>query len=77
MNFPIPNLTDAIHSAHDIKYFSKLDLVKGYYQIPIHEDSRKFTAFSTQSAQYQFKRLPFGLRNSGIQFQKNLMEILN
>ena len=74
--FPMPNLTDSIYTAHNINFFSKLDLTKGYYQIPIHEDSRPITSFSTQHNQYQFKRLSFGLRNSGIQFQRILQEIL-
>ena len=76
-NFPMPNLSDAIYSAHNIKYFTKLDLIKGYYQVPIHPNSRQFTAFSTTRQQYEFKRLSFGLRNSGIQFQKNMQEILS
>ena len=76
-NFPMPNLTDSIYSAHNIQYFTKLDLIKGYYQVPIHENSRQFTAFSTPQAQYQFKRLSFGLKNSGIQFQKHMQQILS
>ena len=72
----MPNLLDTIYSAHDINYFTKLDLIKAYHQIPIDEDSREYTAFSTTHNQYQFKRLSFGLRNSGIQFQKNMQEIL-
>ena len=75
--FPMPNLYDSIYSAHNIKYFTKIDLVKGYYQIPIDEESRPLTSFSTQNNQYQFKRLSFGLRNSGIQFQRNMHEILS
>ena len=75
--FPMPNLYDSIYSAHNIKFFTKIDLVKGYYQIPIDEESRPLTSFSTQHDQYQFKRLSFGLRNSGIQFQRNMQEILS
>ena len=76
-NFPIPNLSDSIYKGHNIKYFSKMDLIKGYYQVPIDEDSRQYTAFSTVHQQYQFKRLSFGLKNSGLQFQKNMQEILS
>ena len=76
-NFPMPNLTDSVYSAHNIQYFTKLDLIKGYYQVPIHENSRQFTAFSTPQNQFQFKRLSFGLKNSGIQFQKHMQEILS
>ena len=75
-HFPMPNLNDSIYAAHNIKFFTKLDLTKGYYQVPIDEDSRQYTSFSTQHNQYQFKRLSFGLRNSGIQFQRNIQEIL-
>ena len=61
----------------NIKLFSKLYFTKGYQQIPIHEDSRHITSFSTQHQQYQFKRFSFGLRNSGIQFQRTIQEILS
>ena len=67
-NFPIPNLSETIYTPHNINYFTKIDLTKGYYQVPISEKSRPYTAFSTLSGQYQFKRLSFGLKNSGIQF---------
>ena len=76
-NFPMPNITDSIYSAHDIKYFTKIDLTKGYYQVPIDDDSKKYTSFTTQNNQYQFKRLSFGLKNSGLQFQRNIQEILS
>ena len=75
--FPMPNLNDSIYSAHNINYFSKLDLIKGYYQIPLDEESKQFTAFSTPHNHYQFKRLSFGLKNSGIAFQRNMQEILS
>ena len=75
--FPMPNLTDSIYSAHNIRYFSKLDLIKGYYQVPLEENSRQYTAFSTPHNHFHFKRLSFGLKNSGIAFQKNMQEILS
>ena len=74
--FPMPNMSDAIYSARDATYFSKLDLVKGYYQIPLEESSRQYTAFSTPHNHYQFKTLSFGLKNSGIYFQRTMQEIL-
>ena len=75
--FPMPNVEDSIYSARDAKYFSKLDLVKGYYQIPLDEESRDVTAFSTTHNHYQFKKLAFGLKNSGICFQRTMQEILS
>ena len=73
----MPNRSDTIYSAHNVKYFTNLDLIKGYYQVLIDPDSREFRSFSTHQQQYQFKRLSFGLRNSALQFQKIIQEILS
>jgi hypothetical protein len=74
--YPMPTVADSIYSVQNVQYFSKLDLVKGYYQIPLDSDSRQYTAFSTPHNHYQFKRLAFGLKNSGIYFQRAMQEIL-
>ena len=43
----MPNVADVISGIGDVKYFTTLDLVRGYYQMPVEEDSRPLTAFST------------------------------
>jgi hypothetical protein len=75
--FPMPNLNESIYRAHNTNFFTVLDLVRGYYQVPLEEGSRKFTAFNTAHNHYQFKRLSFGLENSGFAFQKNMQQILS
>ena len=75
--FPMPNLENCIYRGSKVKYFTKLDLVRGYYQVPLDDESRQYTAFSTVTDHYQFKRLSFGLRNSGIAFQKTMQQILS
>ena len=75
-NFPMPNMSNCIYRPNKVKYFTKIDLVRGYYQVPIHEQSQKYTAFSTVQSQYQFKRLSFGLKNSGMAFQRVMQQIL-
>ncbi|XP_047482831.1 uncharacterized protein LOC125034845 [Penaeus chinensis] len=52
------------------KYFSKIDLTKGYWQIPLTKESRKFTAFSTPAGLFQFTVLPFGLVNAPAVFNR-------
>ena len=59
------------------KYFSRLDLVKSYYQIPIDENSHQYTSFSTQKNHWQFKRLSFGLRNAPSAFQRKIQAVLS
>ena len=59
-----------------MQYFTSLDLVRGYYQLPLHENSREMTAFSTPNNLYQFKKLPFGLRNAPLAFQRAMQQVL-
>ena len=68
--FPMKLISDCVYNMHGMQYFCKMDLVKGYYQMPIEPDSRPITAFSTSSKHYQFKALSFGLANAPAAFQK-------
>jgi hypothetical protein len=75
--FPVPNLSDSIFGLYGTKFFTRLDLIKGYYQIPINSESRQFTAFSTTKNHWQFKRLSFGLRNAPSAFQREIQAVLS
>jgi hypothetical protein len=75
--FPVPNLTDSIYGLTGTKFFTSLDLVRGYYQIPLHKDSRKYTAFSTARNHWQFRRLSFGLCNAPAAFQREIQAVLS
>lgn len=68
--FPLPRIDSILDQLGRAKYFSTLDLMSGFHQIPLDDNSRKFTAFSTNSGHYQFKRLPFGLNISPNSFQR-------
>lgn len=59
--FPLPRIEDIFDNLAKAKYFSVMDLKAGYHQIPLTLESRKYTAFSTDKGQYQWKVLPFGL----------------
>ena len=43
------------------KYLSKIDLTKGYWQIPVAPEDVYKTAFMTLDGQYKFLRMPFGM----------------
>nr|XP_041633350.1 uncharacterized protein LOC121503198 [Drosophila kikkawai] len=74
-NFPVPNIEERLQQAKRFRYFSSLDLNSGYYQIEMEPESRKFTAFITTDGMYEFKRLPFGLKNAPVVFNRLMAEL--
>ena len=75
--YPLPNIEDTLYNLHGIKFFSSLDLLKGYYQIPVAESSKQYTAFATSLGHWQFKRMPFGLCNAPATFQRVMNQVLS
>ena len=73
---PMSNVEDILTKLSEDKYFTKIDLAKGYWQIPVEEKSRHITAFTTQSGAYQFRKMPFGMINSGATFNRMMRKLL-
>ena len=73
---PMPVQQDLFASLAKSKYFSKLDLSKGYWQLPLREVDKAKTAFLTPIGQFQFKYMPFGLVTAGAQFTKMMRKLM-
>ena len=67
---PMPSMVDIFSSLVQDKIFSKFDLSKGFWQIPIREEDKPKTAFITEDGVYQFKKMPFGAVNSTATFNR-------
>lgn len=68
--FPLPRIDEILDNLGRAKYFSTLDLMSGFHQIPLEEQSKKYTAFSSNTGHFEFNRLPFGLNISPNSFQR-------
>ena len=58
---PIPNVEDLFVRLAHSRFFTKIDLAKGYWQILVLPEDRPKTAFATHQGLFQFIRMPFGL----------------
>jgi Reverse transcriptase (RNA-dependent DNA polymerase) len=59
--YPLPNIADMSAKLAGCTVFSKIDLKKGYYQIPVAAADVPKTAVITPFGLFKFLRMPFGL----------------
>ena len=74
--YTCPNIGDLTSRLAGCKFFSKLDLRKGYHQVPVRPADVPKTAIITPFGLWEFLRMPFGLRNAGQSFQRLMDKIL-
>src|SRR5699024_3395887 len=74
--FPMPVISDISDRLLHARYFTTLDISAGYHHVEVAQEDRKATAFVTCNNLYQWTRIPFGMKNSGIVFQRVIYNIL-
>lgn len=76
-SYPLPYISNVLDKLRNAHYLSSLDIKSAYWQVPVAKESRKFTAFTVPNrGLYQFKRMPFGLRNSPATWQRLIDNVL-
>ena len=74
--FPLPRIDSVLEALNGAKYFTSLDLKKGYYQIPIKKADRIKTAFNTDNNTYCYSRMAMGMCNAAATFQRMIQNVL-
>ena len=73
---PMTSAEDLFQRLGKSKYYSKIDLSKGYWQIPVAEEDIEKTALVASYGMYDFLRMPFGIKNSGATLVRGMRKIL-
>jgi hypothetical protein len=74
--YPIPRIEDCIDKAGHAKFVSKFDLLKGYWQVPLSQRACEVSAFVTPDGLFQYKVMPFGMRNAPATFQRMINNVI-
>ena len=75
-SFPIPRIADCIDQIGNAKFVSTFDMLKGYWQVPLTQRAREISAFVTPSGLYQYKVMPFGMKNAPATFQRMVNKLV-
>jgi hypothetical protein len=71
--YPLPRVDELFDQLQGARYFSKLDLRTGYWQIRIAAEDVAKTAFTSRHGHFEWLVLPMGLTNAPAEFMA-LME---
>lgn len=74
--YPLPRLDDCIDRVGSAVFVTKLDLLKGYWQVPLTDRAREISAFVTPDDFCQYTVMPFGMRNAPATFQRLVNKVL-
>ena len=76
-SFPLPRIEDCIDRVGKAKYVTTLDLLKGYWQVPLTERAKQLSAFVTPHGLYQYRVMPFGMKNAPSTFQRMINRVVD
>ena len=73
--YPLPRIDDSLDALAGSMYFSTLDLVSGYSQVPLDQVAREKSAFVTRGGLWQWV-LPFSLTSAPATFERLMEKVL-
>jgi hypothetical protein len=75
--YPLPNMQDLLNSLHGCNVFLKIDIVKGYHQIPVAAADIPKMAIITPFGLFEYVFTPFWLSNAAQTFQRMMECTMN
>nr|GFA40403.1 reverse transcriptase domain-containing protein [Tanacetum cinerariifolium] len=76
-HFPLPFMDQMLERLAGNQYYCFLDGFFGYFQIPIDPKDQEKTTFTCPYETFAYRRMPFGLCNAPVTFQRCMMAIFH
>lgn len=73
----LPRMEDCVDRIGAARYITKLDLLKGYWQVPLTDRASEISAFVTPDNFLQYSVMAFGMRNAPATFQRLMHRVLS
>ena len=69
-SYPLPRMDDCVDTIGSAQYVTKLDLLKGFWQVSLSARACEISAFVTPDSFQQYTVMAFGMRNAPATFQR-------
>ena len=76
ISWPLPKIDEIIAETGGCRVFSTIDMLKGFWQQPLKEETKKYSAFITPFGTFEYNVNPFGWKNSPKYFQMMMDQVL-
>lgn len=73
---PMPRIDDIFAEIGEARVFTSLDLLSGFWQVPLTSRAQEYTAFSVGNRHFEFVKTPFGLTGAPATFARLMQKIL-
>lgn len=73
---PMPRIDDVFAEIGDARVFTTLDLLSGFWQVPLTSRAQEYTAFSVGNRHFEFVKTPFGLTGAPATFARLMQKVL-
>lgn len=75
-SYPLPRMEDCMDRVGNAVFVSKIDLLRGYWQVGLSDRAKEISAFVTPDRFLNYTVMAFGLRNAPATFQRLVNRVI-